>query len=117
MFLSDYVFTSSDGEIVITEQPASVEEITVKCGGDLKLCVCAMSEVGEPLQFEWHKNGDPLSGGGETLEMKSFTAAVYKCVVRATNSGKHVETNEVKVSCPGRCIQQKMHNGMSNIIS
>ena len=116
----DYVFTSSDGEIVITEQPASVDEITVKCGGELKLCVCAMSEVGEPLQFEWHKNGDPLSGGGETLEMKSFTAAdigSYKCVVRATNSGKHVETNEVKVSCPGRCIQQKMHNGMSNIIN
>ena len=109
MFLSDCVFTSSDGEIVITEQPASVDEITVKWGGDLKLCVCAMSEVGEPLQFVWLKNGDPLSGGGEALEMKSFTAAdigSYKCVVRATNSGKHVETNEVKVSCPGRCIQQ-----------
>ena len=114
------MFTPSDGKIVITEQPASVGEITVKCGGELKLHVCAMSEVGEPLQFVWHKNGNALSGGGETLEIKPFTVAdigSYKCVVRTTSSGKLVETNEVKVSFPGRCIQQTMHNGMSNVIN
>ena len=103
-FLSEYVFTPSDGEIVITEQPASVGEITVKCGGELKLHVRAVSEVGEPLQFVWHKNGDALPGGGETLEIKPFSAAnigLYKCVVRGTSSGKLVESNAVKVSCPG----------------
>lgn len=100
---SDYAFAPLDGEIVITEQPSSFGEITVKCGGELKLCACAMSEVGEPLRFEWHKNGNPLCDG-ETLEIKSFTEAdigSYKCVVHAASSGKHVETNAVKVSCPG----------------
>ena len=94
-----------EGDIVITEQP-SPNTVEVKRGGEYKLFACAMSSVGEPLQFMWQKDGRPLSAKGPTFEIKSATATdsgAYTCLVSAKSSGQKEETAAVNVvvSCPG----------------
>ena len=100
--LSSLSLTHSEGDIVITEHPLP-KVVEVKRGGDYKFFTCAMSRIGEPLQFVWQKDGRQCRTEGPILEIKSATVAdsgTYTCVVTAVNSGRKKETAAVNLTVP-----------------